>query len=118
MNKLMPHFCDIIKAKIYFPRQRKYVPLEEIIMLEGVVNYTILHLRSGRKMLIPRTLKLFEIILGNYDFLRTHRGFMINCGHLQSVDSEGITMILTNNLHASISRRRKEEVSKRLQFQG
>ena len=116
MNKLMPHFCDIIKAKIYFPRQRKYVPLEEIIMLEGVVNYTILHLRSGRKMLIPRTLKLFEIILGNYDFLRTHRGFMINCGHLKSVDSEGITMILTDNLHASISRRRRDDVNKRLNF--
>ena len=112
----MPHFCDIIKAKIYFPRQRKYVPLEEIIMLEGVVNYTILHLRSGRKMLIPRTLKLFEIVLGNYDFLRTHRGFMINCSHLQSVDSEGITMILTNNLHASISRRRRDDVNKRLNF--
>ena len=41
---------------------------------------------------------------------------MINCGHLQSVDSEGITMILTDNLHASISRRRKDEVNRRLNF--
>ncbi len=114
MNKLMPHFCEITKAKIYFPRKRKYVPLQEIIMLEGSVNYTILHLLSGRQMLIPRTLKLFEIILGNHDFLRTHRAFMINCGHLQSVDSEGVSMILTNNLHASISRRRKDDVNKRL----
>ena len=61
MNKILPHFCEIIRAKIYFPRKRKYVPLEEIIMLESVVNYTILHLRSGRKMLIPRTLKLLRL---------------------------------------------------------
>jgi DNA-binding LytR/AlgR family response regulator len=117
MKKLMPHFCEIIRAKIYFPRKRKYVPLEEIIMLEGVVNYTILHLLSGRKILIPRTLKLFETILINHDFLRTHRGFMINCEHLQSVDSEGVSMILTNNLQASISRRRKDKVNERLHFQ-
>ena len=116
MNKILPHFCEIIRAKIYFPRKRKYIPLQEIIMLQGEVNYTILHLLSGRKMLIPRTLKRFESILGSYDFLRTHRGFIINCIHLKSVDSEGITMILTNNLHASISRRRRDDVNKRLNF--
>jgi DNA-binding LytR/AlgR family response regulator len=117
MKKLMPHFCDIVRAKIYFPRQRKYIPLEEIIMLEGKVNYTILHLRSGRKILIPRTLKLFETILGSHDFLRTHRAFMINCVHLRSVDSEGVSMMLTNNLQATVSRRRRDKVNERLHFQ-
>jgi two-component system LytT family response regulator len=117
MNKLMPHFCEIIRAKIYFPRKRKYVPLEEIIMLEGVVNYTILHLLSGRKLLIPRTLKLFEAILENYDFLRTHRGFIINCEHLQSIDNEGLLMRMTNNLQATVSRRKKGIVNERLHFQ-
>ncbi|MCU0470660.1 MAG: LytTR family transcriptional regulator DNA-binding domain-containing protein [Arcicella sp.] len=117
MKKLMPHFCEIIKAKIYFPRTRKTIPLQEIIMLEGMINYTVLHLRSGRRVLIPRTLKLFEILLVNYDFLRTHRGFMINCEHLRSIDREGVSMILTNNLQAMVSRRRRDKVNERLHFQ-
>jgi DNA-binding LytR/AlgR family response regulator len=117
MKKLMPNFCRIIRAKIYFPRTRKTIPLNEIIMLEGMVNYTILHLRGGRKILVPRTLKLFEVILGNYDFLRTHRGFIINCEHLQSIDSKGVSMRMTNNLLATVSRRKKGIVNERLHTQ-
>ncbi len=113
----MPTFCRIVRARIYFPRTKKTIPLQEIIMLEGLVNYTILHLLNGRKVLIPRTLKLFESILENYDFLRTHRGFIINCGHLQSIDNEGLSMCMTNNLMAIISRRRKGIVNERLHFQ-
>ena len=112
----MPHFCEIIKAKICFPRQQKYVPLEEIIMLEGMVNYTIFHLLSGRKLLIPKTLKLFEFISGNYDFLRTHRNFIIDCEHLQSIDNEGLLIRMSNNLLATVSRRRRGIVNKKITF--
>ena len=117
MEKLMPNFCRIVRAKIYFTRTRKIIPLQDIIMLQGEVNYTLLHLLGGRKVLIPRTLKLFESILENYDFLRTHRAFIIHCEHLQSVDNEGLQMYMTNNLKASVSRRRKERVNERLHFQ-
>lgn len=113
----MPNFCRIVRSRIYFPRTKKTIPLQEIIMLEGLVNYTILHLLNGRKVLIPRTLKLFESVLENYDFLRTHRGFIINCGHLQSIDNDGLSMCMTNNLMAIISRRRKGIVNERLHFQ-
>jgi DNA-binding LytR/AlgR family response regulator len=117
MEKLMPNFCRIVRAKIYFPRTRKTIPLQDIIMLQGEANYTLLHLLGGRKVLIPRTLKLFECILENHDFLRTHRGFIINCEHLQSIDNEGVSMRMTNNLLATVSRRRKERVNERLHFQ-
>jgi DNA-binding LytR/AlgR family response regulator len=117
MEKLMPNFCRIVRAKIYFTRTRKIIPLQDIIMLQGEVNYTLLHLLGGRKVLIPRTLKLFESVLENYDFLRTHRAFIINCEHLQSIDDEGLSMRMTNDLLATISRRRKGSVNERLHFQ-
>jgi DNA-binding LytR/AlgR family response regulator len=117
MEKLMPNFCRIVQAKIYFTRTRKIIPLQDIIMLQGEVNYTLLHLMNGHKVLIPRTLKLFESVLESYDFLRTHRGFIINCGHLKSIDNEGLLMQMTNNLRASVSRRRKGIVNERLHFQ-
>ncbi len=70
MKKIIPNFCQITRAKIHFTRTRKIIPLQDIIMLQGEVNYTLLYLLSGRKVLIPRTLKLFESILENYNFLR------------------------------------------------
>ena len=88
MEKLMPNFCRIVRAKIYFTRTRKIIPLQDIIMLQGEVNYTLLHLLGGRKVLIPRTLKLFESVLENYDFLRTHRGFIINALEMLAVDNK------------------------------
>ncbi len=115
MKTALPQFFKIIREKIYFPRSRKWIPLQEIIMLQGEVNYTLIHLRGGRKILIPRTLKLFEHTLMTHNFIRIHRGFIINCGHLQSIDNEGIKVHLTNDLQATISRRRKVEVSRILE---
>jgi DNA-binding LytR/AlgR family response regulator len=116
MNTLIPHFCEIVRDRIYFPRTKKTIPLHEIIMLQGEINYSLVYLRNGRKILIPRTLKIFEAILQSYGFVRTHRGFIINCEHLLRIDTLRDSIYLTNNLQASISRRRRTEVSRKLQL--
>jgi DNA-binding LytR/AlgR family response regulator len=110
------HFCQIVRGKIYFHRPKKSIFLHEIIMLQGDVNYSLIYLKGGRKILIPRTLKVFEELLQNYNFLRTHRGFLINCDHLLRIDKLYEKAFLTNDLRASIARRRRTEVSRRLQF--
>jgi DNA-binding LytR/AlgR family response regulator len=114
MDTSSQHFCQIVRGKIYFQRTKKIIPLQEIIMFQGNVNYSLIYLNGGRKILIPRTLKIFEELLENYNFLRTHRGFIINCDHLLKIDKIRESVYLTNNLQASISRRRRVEVSKRL----
>jgi DNA-binding LytR/AlgR family response regulator len=116
METSSQHFCQIIRGKIYFQRTKKIIPLQEIVMLQGDINYSLIHLQGGRKVLIPRTLKIFEELLENYNFLRTHRGFIINCDHLLRIDKLQEEAFLTNNLQASISRRRRTEVSRRLQL--
>jgi DNA-binding LytR/AlgR family response regulator len=117
METSSQHFCQIIRGKIYFHRTKKIIPLHEIVMLQGDINYSLFYLQGGRKVLIPRTLKIFEELLENYNFLRTHRGFIINCDHLLRVDILYESVYLTNNLRASIARRRKVEVSRRLELQ-
>ncbi|WP_109742078.1 LytR/AlgR family response regulator transcription factor [Arcicella aurantiaca] len=116
METSSQHFCEISREKIYFLRTKKIIPLHEIIMIQGDINYSLIYLKGGRKTLVPRTLKLFESLLENYNFLRTHRGFIINCDHLLRIDRLHEEAFLTNNLQASISRRRRAEVSKRLQL--
>lgn len=116
METAFQHFCHISHGKIYFHRTKKAIPLHEIIMLQGDINYSLIYLQGGRKILVSRTLKNFEKLLENYNFLRTHRGFLINCNHLLQIDNLHEEAFLTNNLKASIARRRRTEVSRRLQL--
>ena len=118
METSSQHFCQIVRGKIYFQRTKKIIPIQEIIMLQGDINYSLIYLQGGRKVLIPRTLKIFEELLENHNFLRIHRGYLINCDHLLRIDKYQEEVFLTNDLQASISRRRRTEVSRRLQIQG
>lgn len=102
-----PKFCIISKGKMDFVYQKKKILLTEIVMLEAEANYTYLHLLNGKKILISRTMKLFDKLLEGYPFTRVHRSFIVNESHLKSYDADKECVILSNNMKATISRRKK-----------
>ena len=110
MNTYTPHFCEITNEKIYFIRSKKRVLLKEIVMLRAYINYTAIHLLSGKVMLIPRTIKIFEDLLSDHAFVRTHRAYLINELHLKEYDLPNSCVKLSNDMTALISRRRKENL--------
>lgn len=92
---------------LHIVREQLKVNLSELVLLEAEINYTHLHLCSGKKITVTKTLKTFEVILNNHHFYRIHRTFLINSIHLKSYDSESGEVIMTNNYRAPASRRRK-----------
>ena len=110
MNNYTPHFCEITNDKLYFIRSRKKVLLKEIIMLTADINYTSIHLLCGKVLLIPRTIKIFEDLLSEYAFIRTHRAYLVNELHLKAYDLPNNCLKMNNNMTALISRRRKETI--------
>lgn len=104
---LVPDFCIISKGKLDFVYQKKKILLKEIIMLEANANYTYFHLLNGEKVVISRTMKLFDNLLKDYQFTRVHRSFIINESHLKSYDADKECILLSNDLSAMISRRKK-----------
>lgn len=106
MNPI-PKFCIISKGKMDFIYQKKKIPLTEIIMLQAVANYTYFHLLNGKKIVISRTMKLFDRLLKDHQFTRIHRSFIINESHLKSYDANKECIMLSNDLEAMISRRKK-----------
>ena len=62
MNPI-PDFCVISKGKMDFVYQKKKILLTEIIMLEANANYTYFHLLNGERVIISRTMKLFDNLL-------------------------------------------------------
>ena len=91
------------------------VPLKEIIRCEAEVNYTTFFLTSKNKMLVTKTLKEYEDLLNDYDFIRVHNSHLINLHHIKNYTrGEGGTVTMTDKTQVDVSRRKKEEFMKRL----
>ena len=88
--------------------------IANIIMFEAHINYTTIHLKNGKKIMVSKTLKSFEELLLNHHFYRIHRAFLINSQHLQAYDSTLGQARLTNNYTVSTSRRKKEVFEKQM----
>ncbi len=80
---------------------------EEIIRLEGEINYTWFHFSNRKPLLISKTLKEYEDILNDHGFLRIHKSHLINKVHVVNYTANG-TLTLSDRSQVDISRRRKE----------
>ena len=92
-------------------KQKIRIPTRNIIMLEGHSNYTLFHLQNGKQRMYARTLGYFQELLDSEQFIRIHRGFLINASCIVSYDKTEDKLLMENNLKAMISRRRRKNLS-------
>jgi two-component system LytT family response regulator len=62
------------------------VELEEIIRCEADRNYTSFFLTEGKKILVSKTLKDYEILLSSFNFLRVQQSHLINLNFVDRYD--------------------------------
>jgi DNA-binding LytR/AlgR family response regulator len=95
-------------------RRKIVLLIDKIIMLEGMANYTLFHLKDGRKRMFSHTLQTYEDDLAQYGFVRVHRGFIINSAYVRNIRKGDKEILMENNLVATVSRRRSgsEEVKR------
>ena len=67
----------------------------KITHLEADINYTVFHLIDGKKSVSSYTLKHFEQLLAhsNSNFIRIHRGYIINISHITSKTENEVTLV-------------------------
>ena len=83
--------------------------LEDIIICEAEKNYTIIHVKDKKPIIVSRTLMEYEKILNGTTFLRVHRTFLINLQHVTEYHrGDGGIIIMSNGTEVEISRRKKE----------
>lgn len=89
----------------------EFIHLNEILACEADSNYTTLHLRDEKRMVITRTLKQFEDILPSPPFMRVHVSFLVNKQHVRKyVRGDGGELVLSNGIHVPVARRKKQEL--------
>jgi len=93
-----------------------FIQIENIIYCKADGNYTHITLRD-KEILVTRTLKEFEELLADYNFLRVHRSFLINLDHiskynrthrLPDVEGDGGSVTLSNNIEIPVSREKRK----------
>ncbi|MEO0405474.1 MAG: LytTR family DNA-binding domain-containing protein, partial [Bacteroidota bacterium] len=83
------------------------VNVEEIVHFVGDDGYTRLHLQSGQELVTSETMKTYEELLVNNDFVRIHKSHLINLAFLKEyVSYQGNFAVLTNGDELPISRTR------------
>lgn len=83
----------------------EYIDPKAIICIEADGSYCKLHLTEKRKKTLSRPLKYIEDQLPKEQFLRIHRSYLINIGHIQKWDkTSGGSIILGNQMNIPVSR--------------
>jgi two-component system LytT family response regulator len=82
---------------------------KEIVLLEGSSNYTKFFFVNQKQLIVAKTLKEYEDILLEHQFLRVHKSYLVNKAHVIKVDKDGV-LELSNKMNIPISRRRKSEI--------
>lgn len=85
------------------------VELQEIIRCKSVNNYTHFYLTEGREIVITKTLKYYEELLGDHGFFRVHQSHMINLQYLNKYNKrDGGEVVMKNSSIVPVSSRKKE----------
>ena len=85
----------------------------QIIRIESSSNYSKIHFKDGKILLVTKLLKDFEEILAPYRFYRIHNSHLINLSYIKKyLRGDGGQVILQNDEIIDVARRKKEEFLK------
>jgi DNA-binding LytR/AlgR family response regulator len=90
-------------------RKKDLLLIDEVILMQASINYTIIYLHNGQQITSSYTLKFHEKNLQNTLFLRVNKTFLLNQQYIKGYSElNNVTVLhLENGLQIPVSRRRK-----------
>jgi two-component system, LytTR family, response regulator len=80
------------------------VELDSIIRCEADRNYTTFYLDNGNKIFVSKTLKEYEVLLSNYNFLRVQQSHLINIDFVDRYNKvDGGSVVMKDGSHIPLS---------------
>ena len=80
------------------------VCIGDIIHCTADDNFTVFKLENGSQLMICRSLKHYEELLSDFDFIRVHKSFLINRHYVKRYrKGKGGTAVMTNGDEIDIS---------------
>ena len=90
-----------------------FFDIDHIVRLEADNNYTVFHLEDGQRFISSKTLKEYDELLSEYQFIRVHQSHLINPDYIRAYTQKGILEMKTGD-YVNVSRRKHPWVVERL----
>ena len=88
-----------------------YLDPDNIVYLQGDINYTHIHLIQGNKITSSKTLKDFEQLLSTKHFFRIHKANIINLSYVSKyLKGDGGEVVMIEGSSLEVSRQKKVEL--------
>jgi two-component system LytT family response regulator len=88
----------------------EFIPLREIIRLEAAGAYTNFFLKGGKKMMVSKNLKEYEMMLSEHNFMRVHNSHIINLSEVKRmVKADGGYAVMSDDAQVVISPKKKDD---------
>lgn len=117
VDTLLSNIDENIPKKVVLPNVHgaEYVILDEIVRCTADGNYTLVVLTSGKKILVAKTLKEYEELFAEENFVRIHHAHLVNLKHVKRyIKGEGGQVELSDGSLVEVSRRKKTEFLEKL----
>jgi two-component system LytT family response regulator len=89
---------------------REYINVDDIIHIEGDVNYSKLFLTDKRVIMASKTLKLFDEMLTGSGFYRTHKSSLVNLKYVKKIlTRDGLCIEMADGFQTKLALHLKEE---------
>lgn len=89
----------------------KMIPVQDILYCQAEKEYTYIFCMDQISICSSINLGEYEQLLEGYSFCRVHHSYLVNKDHVkQYIKGEGGELIIDNNFHIPVSRRKKNDV--------
>ncbi len=86
------------------------VNISDIIRCFSEGNYTTFFIKNRPKIVISKTLKEYESLLSDYNFIRIHRSHLVNINFIQKYSKNKSVLYMKDNSQCPVSYRKKDEL--------
>ncbi|MBU3659614.1 MAG: response regulator transcription factor [Flavobacteriales bacterium] len=85
------------------------VEIDDIIRCESDKNYTLFFFKNGKKILVSKTLKDFDVLLSGLTFFRAQQSHLINLNYIERYDRHDGTIMMKDGSAIPLALARKEQ---------
>jgi two-component system, LytTR family, response regulator len=109
LNKHLTNPNTYGKISIASVDELSFVHIKEIVRVQGDDSYSQVHLQTGEKIMVSKTIKSYEELLENKNFYRVHKKHLVNITYIQKyLRGEGI-VLMEDGSKIEVARRRRPD---------
>lgn len=87
------------------------IDLKDVVRCKSEKNYTYFYFNNREKIVVSKTLKDYEEMLGDFGFMRVHRSHLINLKYIDRFEKmDGGMIIMSDGSKVEVSHRKKDQL--------